>query len=290
MSDQTDTRVVAAKIGGGTTSITASATIVGFDSILYDTHGTATTGASAKWTAPVSGYYNVSAYVQFSSAVIGTGGIQTLALYKNGSFSDFLDRQNWSSVTLQLSLSGSCSIYLNGGDYIDIRATNNTTTSLDGNCYMVLERSSGPSAIAASESVNIKYYDNAGTTINSSNNTKPFATKAYDSHGSFVGSTGIFTAPISGKYHYDVNHMSSSTLAASDQWFMYAYKNSSAIVGADVKAGTGAANTYNAVRLSGDIDLLAGETLQFNSHTGAATLTLTATAGYNQVSIHRVGN
>lgn len=132
---------VIAKLGGATTSITSSATIVGFSSAQLETYsGSLTTGASAKFTAPISGYYAVSAFVQFSSATIGAGGIQTLSLYKNGSSFDILDRQNWSSVTIQLSLSGSTLIYLNAGDYIDIRSTNNTTTTLDGNAYFSIEK------------------------------------------------------------------------------------------------------------------------------------------------------
>lgn len=131
---------IVAKLGGSTTSITSSTTLVEFTSAQYDTAGALTTGASSRFTAPVSGYYDASAFIQFNSVSIGVGGIQTLVLYKNGSNFDILDRQNWSSSTLQLSLSGSTLVYLLAGEYIDLRSTNNTTTSIDGNAYLTIKR------------------------------------------------------------------------------------------------------------------------------------------------------
>lgn len=131
---------IIAKLGGSTTSVTSSVTLVEFYSAQYDTSGSLTTGASSRFTAPVTSYYSISAFIQFSGVAIGSGGIQTLSLYKNGSSFDILDRQNWSSSTLQLSLSGSTLVLLIAGEYIDLRSTNNTTTSIDGNAYLNIMR------------------------------------------------------------------------------------------------------------------------------------------------------
>ncbi len=288
-SDQTDTRVVTARAyrSGNQSVSTAAETDIVFNATSFDDVNGFNTSTGV-YTVQVPGKYRVKTSLYISSAA---SEVFTIAIYKTGA----QVAQRFFTATNDAMIEVGDVINCVTGDTIKstIDSTADTSYIIIGSSvanFTTIERISGPSAIAATESITVKAYDAAGTTINSSNNTKPFATEVYDSHGTFDSSTGIFTAPISGKYHFDVNHISSSTLAASDQWFMLAYKNASTIVAADVKAGTGAANTYNAVRVSGSIDLLAGETLQFNSYTGAATLTLTSTSGYNQLSIHRVGN
>ena len=297
-SDQTDTRVVAAQATGfdNVTVGNGATERLTFTTVGIDTHGSVD-ASNERINIIVPGNYtaNANVYIQSYTPSTAASSIQC-KIRVNGGTSYIIGAagpNGTSAGARQLNCSALIPVPLKSGDYVELLVSQDTGasfTTLGGLTTFDIIRLSGPSAIAASESITVKAYDTAGTTINSSNNTKPFATEVYDSHGAFDGSTGIFTAPISGKYHFDVNHISSSTLAASDQWFMLAYKNASTIVAADVKAGTGAANTYNAVRVSGSIDLLAEETLQFNSHTGAATLTLTSTSGYNQLSIHRVGN
>jgi hypothetical protein len=53
-----------------------------FDTVVYDPNGNLTTGAGAKYTVPVDGYYACSS----SISIQATAGSQTLALslYKNG--------------------------------------------------------------------------------------------------------------------------------------------------------------------------------------------------------------
>lgn len=299
-SDQTDTRVVAAKakLSANQTGVSPNNSYVkiNFNSVTasscFDTHGAYDTSAY-RYNVPVSGKYRLDGLILIANTNV-LNNRYLVTIRKNG-YDVFRGDEKTQAANTYVSLLFSGLVDVVVDDYLEVyiygvgdNSASNLIITTDS--HLNVSRISGPSAIAASESITVKAYDTAGTTINSSNNTKPFATEVYDSHGAFDGSTGIFTAPISGKYHFDVNHISSSTLAASDQWFMLAYKNASTIVAADVKAGTGAANTYNAVRVSGSIDLLAEETLQFNSYTGAATLTLTSTSGYNQLSIHRVGN
>ena len=285
-SDNADTRVLAGAISTSTpfgANSTPTYSTSGWG-VSLDTHG-GFNASLAKYTVPVEGIYRLNLFASMSSV---SGNI--LPTYRiNGGSSQFFGTGIGSGAGTD-RVGGSILLgKLTAGSTIEATIYASVASTVGFLTWQV-ERVTGPSAIAASETVAIKYYDNAATTINTSNNTKPFATKVYDTHNAFVGSTGIFTAPISGKYAFSVKHISSTTLAANDQWNLFAYKNAASIVATDVKAGTGATNTFNSVHITGDIDLLAGETLQFNSHTDLGTLSLTATSGYNQVSIHRVGN
>lgn len=294
MSDSADTRVLQAKLGGSTTSITGSATLVQFDAAQYDSHGLLTTGASSRFTASMPGFYNVNAFIQFNPAAIGSGGIQTLLLYKNGSSFDILDRQNWSSVTVQVALSGSTKVYLVAGDYIDLRATNNTTTSIDGNAYMTVERATGPSAIAASESINARYTTNAAQPISTATNTIiDFEDVSHDSHGAVTtGTSWNFTAPISGVYNAKATVTSTATgnFTGTEYFELKLYKNGNFYSSKYVSNFTGSSVQIGATH-DDDIKLLAGDYIDFRVYqTSGASLPLETTAGYNFVSIKRTGN
>jgi hypothetical protein len=182
----------------------SAVSLIDFNIVDVDTHGAITTGASWKFTAPISGYYKISCVVQSAS----TANPQTtfIKVYKNGSYTNIrLAAAPVAGSTIPY-LSGSTSgLFLNAGDYIDIRggttdpSVQNISTAADS-ANVAIERLSGPSAIAASETVAAKFWASANGT---SNSTTPinFDSKVYDSHGSVTtGASWKFTAPISGKY------------------------------------------------------------------------------------------
>jgi len=297
-SDSAEGRIVAARYNttSANTCNTGVTTIIDFDNKVFDTHGAVTTGAGTwKYTAKVPGYYRVSSMILFNDTTnfSGTAEAAEYFLYKNGSlYGNLTARRPYASEQYP-SLSGTMLIQLDAGDYFDLRVNQGSGANLalfgaSQYQWVDVERISGNQQIAASESVNIKYTDTAGTSITSSIAAKPFATKAYDSHNAFDGTT--FTAPISGKYHFAASQSSGSSLGATDQWAIEVKKNTSTVVAGYVIAGTASSNTNNSVMVTGDVDLLAGETLAIYAYTAAATLTLTSSAGYNQISIHRVGN
>lgn len=102
-------------------------TIVDFATNVHDTTSNVTTGASWKYTANHSGYYRVHAKITFSNTSFTTGQIAALVLYKNGSLEDYLDyREANATNTTFYSPAGSTTLYLTKGDYIDIRAYQDT--------------------------------------------------------------------------------------------------------------------------------------------------------------------
>jgi hypothetical protein len=130
------TETVAARYDTTGTGNFANATIVNYDNKVYDTHGAVTTGASWKFTAPVSGIYTVTASFASSSTAETAGDIIGLQLYKNGSADNYVATQYiQATATSRRNANGSTDIRLAAGDYIDIRASLSLTNtlSLSGN-------------------------------------------------------------------------------------------------------------------------------------------------------------
>jgi hypothetical protein len=101
-----------------------SATIVDFEDKVMDTHNAVTTGASWKFTAPRTGFYTIKAYIAASSGAWTAGQNFYTDLYKSTVNSYRIDtRKLETSVTTEVSSSGSISLYLLQGEYIDLRTT-----------------------------------------------------------------------------------------------------------------------------------------------------------------------
>jgi hypothetical protein len=134
-----------------------------------------------------------------------TGGT-FLYLYKNGSsvsYSVVTQNQSVNGVLAQPQLNDS--IDLIAGDYIDFRVAHANAGSLtihnDASVNFVnIERISGPSALAATETIAAIYEMNANQSIpNSTETTITWDTKVRDTHGT-MNASGIFTVPAAGIY------------------------------------------------------------------------------------------
>lgn len=99
-------------------SSTSSDSIINFNTSIFDTHSAVTTGASWKFTAPRTGNYEISGF-------LNTGALNTyVTLYKNNAlYHGLLGYINSDGVTA-LSLS----LPLTAGDYIDVRASSASIT------------------------------------------------------------------------------------------------------------------------------------------------------------------
>lgn len=121
--------------------------IVDFGTKVYDSHGAVTTGASWKFTAPISGKYSVRAACHFTNANWGAASLQTLRVFKNGSSDDYIYWQEIqaSMTSRQTSVRGSTTVQLNAGEYIDVRISQNDSgsrslSSATNDNYVVIER------------------------------------------------------------------------------------------------------------------------------------------------------
>lgn len=306
VSSAAETRLVAARYSTNTANAIADSTdvIVDFEDLSKDTHAAVTTGASWKFTAPVPGMYSVKAGIQLASATgWAEGEILTIFLYKNGSKVSRLGRtivQATPAGSIPVSVVGADDIYLNAGDYIDVRARHNNGASINLNGtaednFVAISRHSGPSQIAASESVLARSTSSTGFSI--PNNTETilgFDAVTYDTHSAVTtGASWKFTAPMSGKYFFNISCKINGTAdwEEGEEAFLSLYKNGSRYnyMANYTHAKTGVRN----VQLDGHdvISLNAGDYIQVYIFQNAdASQTLASDAKQNWINIIRIGN
>ena len=283
LSSETDTRVVAAYAYGTPAAYSANASII-FPTVNGDTHGAYST-STGRYTVPVSGWYQVSA------ATISNNYPYNLYVSKNGGGSTGTTAFSLgNTVSAVNSASGSTLVYAVAGDLLDIRQSTSSATVGVGNVSFA--RLSGPSQIAATESVSLRYTNTAGTSIpNTGENKVAFATKDYDSHNAWV--TDTFTAPMSGKYRVSANLVYASSLyATSNDTYVVIYKNGTAHSYGPFFNVMAALTLSMGCNVTASVSCVAGDTIDirtFNNRTAGATL-LSTTAGLNHVEIERIGN
>lgn len=132
--------------GAGATVTNNTTTLIDFGSKDFDTHGAVTTGASWKFTAPISGKYRVSSYVLWSSASFTSGNHTSLQLFKNGSGVQFFGKiYIEATATVSPAVWGTTIANLVAGDYIDVRIDQDSggsrsLTSSATACWIEIER------------------------------------------------------------------------------------------------------------------------------------------------------
>jgi hypothetical protein len=303
-SDQTDTRVVAASYQRSTSqSITvATDTVVVYDTKRIDTHAAMNT-SNGRFYAPVSGFYRISASVFYNSFTPAAGNPLQLRFRKRdiaGSVIEDLYKDNFTAnaaVGQEIALRSASQFFCNAGEQLEVvlwQNTSATRTTIANINFVEIERLSGPSAIAASESISAIYQTSAGQSIPHNTATViVFGTKVHDSHSAMNASTGVFTCPISGEYQISggIYFSTAITATATDIQFI-ATKNGSYYLGVNhTKSGTANAplTTSGTIRVRCNAgDTLSVSVLQANSASSAQTLLTNAT--FNWVSISRVGN
>lgn len=277
VSNDTDTRIVDFRGTQTSEALTANTTNITFTTV-KDSHGAWSTNI---YTVQVAGDYVVG----INGFTSTSGG--TLGVYRNGTLYQAL-------VSISSSARGNGTTLVTGcvpGDTISFRLDASLTLQ---SASAFINRLSGPSVVAATESVNMKYANTAGTSIaNSGEVAVPFATKVFDSHNAFDGTTGIYTFPVSGKFR----------VTATCTFTAQTYAVGNSIVGMFYK--NGAIDTYGAITsIQAAVSLTAGgtastlltanagDTCQFrltNTRTAGAT-TLNTTPGLNHIEIERIGN
>ncbi len=274
MSNETDTRVVSAVLSSGTATLTSSYSDVSFTAS-RDTHGAF--NGTTTYTIPVPGYYKFAVQTRFSSsgAITATNAIG-LQLLKNGSAAKTVNDAFLATTAQWVNLV--YEEYFLAGDTIKLQAKNqNASPTFDVAPQLYIEKLTGPSAIAATETVAAKYTGSVNAAISS---TQPiqWGTKEFDTHNAVTtGTNWKFTAPISGIY--EVKACASSTTGTGVNTFIY--KNGT--ITNTIMLAINATTNSNG---SGLIKLLAGEYIDIRPGTSLTANAVTEA----HVSIIRVGN
>lgn len=292
MSNDTDTRVVAARIYASTTSIpnTGVLTLIQMSTVSHDTHGATSTGASTRFTAPVTGYYRVAAMAEWGAAV--SGGLSSLEIYKNGSsVSQIFIRTG--AYTQYDTMQGADTIQMNAGDYVNIYARQGGSGSVSlAGAQMAVERVSGPSVVASADTVAAHYTftgtatgvpNNSNTTIST---TYATYTKTSDTHSAF--SSGVYTFPISGLYQVTACSTSQPNATGLRSTLLQQAGSSGALMTANYMPN--GSNTLPQP-VTGLFRALAGDTVSIqNYQSSGGTLGVSPNAYQNWFSVIRVGN
>jgi len=290
MSNDTDTRVVAFAAVSVTATVTSSYSDLSWTTVNNDTHGAY---SSPTYTIPVSGFYDFSGQVFVSATTIAAGNNFTIGLLNNTSSSTLRETEyvyegtNTTNQAIQFNYK---SIFLNAGTAIKMQIKSNTTspviTASATENFWSVNRQSGPSVVAATESVNARYY-NTATSISGSLTTISWTTKDFDSHNAM--SSGTYTIPVSGKYQVNaVVAFTAASSAAGNAIDFQIQKNSTSVSEiAPVYQGT---QVGLPVFLSDEISCVAGDTLRVQVSSGATTPSITSSNTKNFISISRTGN
>jgi hypothetical protein len=274
ISSDTDTRVVAAAANTlSSTTLPANAALL-FNTTTVDTHGAITTGAGYKYTVPVSGNYRISC--SFPPITAGSGSLYAA---KNGSFT-FTAQNFITSASTSHGGGGSIVLPLVSGDTIQF-SFNSAATASSVNANFAIERLSGPSVVAASETVAASYWLSASFAAST---TVPinFDSKEYDSHNAVTTSATAwkFTAPISGLYTIKTKaNITTVTTVISN-----IYKN-----GAILK-GIGFSPNGQLSYGSMDVRLNAGDYIDIRPDVSISYAGTTLAGNSSQINIVRVGN
>lgn len=238
MSDSADTRVVAFRAtASGSTTIAASSTPtkLAYNTVITDSHGAFDT-TNNRFTAPVAGWYRFSASMRYDSLAWTQASRLDMRLYKNGSNLSYLDSYliSYTGTYYPGAITGSTQIYLNAGDYVEVflinpeAGTRATLTDSSIN-WFTGERISGPSAIAATETI-AAYYTGTptGTLAGGAYNTTTFPTKGTDTHSAYSG--GTYTIPATGTYSISAGFsISGATVTSGNYVGIMIAKNGSGI-------------------------------------------------------------
>lgn len=277
MSNDASQRVVEAAYYRSSTASNTANTQINFDTLMYDTHGAVTTGASWKFTAPVSGYYDVKCVSSTNNTAY------SLRVYKNGSANQVITGVPNTSA---FQTFGSSKISLTAGDTIDLR--NDTTSNIVGGtpstgaAIVWISLDQGPTALAVADSIAAKYYVSSSSAPGADTQFN-FDTKIYDTVGAVTtGASWKFTAPIAGKYSVRITVDQGSATNGT----IKLYKNSTADT--VLLSLTGGAS---GVFFSGstDISLLAGDFIDTRPG-GTSTINGGTAPFLSTISIARIGN
>ncbi len=277
-SGKNEGRIVAANASGTTTGGSGAASIIIMGTAADDTHGAYST-STGRYTAPVSGWYRATAYLNGSNSVV-------IAIYVNG-----VSSKNIFNTASGIG-SGSGVVKVNAGDIIDLR-TSASIGAWGAGSTMTFEQITGPGTGSRDEAVYARYNGTTGTTVGTSAAAIVFNSKDYDSHNAYNSTTGIFTCPLSRKYRVSGSSQITLNSSVNSGILFLLYKNGALNMRLDYKsAWVNATNVGVVMQGNTSVNCNAGETLAIYGQrdAGATANAWDTSTTSNQISIESVNN
>jgi hypothetical protein len=251
--------------------------------------------SSSTFTAPETGNYSLSARVSISS-------INVLA---NRYFLSFIDQagaeisrgettQPPSATSTGFSISDN-NVVLEKGQTVRVYlfgAGNNSINTLTANGGAALtsfqgHKLSSPQTLAGSETVGASYTTNAGQAITSTQTTVKYGTKKIDTHNAYNTTTGLYTAPTSGRYLVVCRMSKAATVLSVSQLF---YLTITSSTGESLRSfDHGGGSQYASLPSVGEVYLARGESVGCYASTDL-NFNLNTAATDNFFMIERIGN
>jgi methionine-rich copper-binding protein CopC len=300
MSNDTDTRVVAARMTGATATITGSYSDVTWTTVANDTHGAM---GAISYTVPVTGYYDIMGAVDIGATSLSAAGgffigLNTGSVILENKFIFDLNVPENESLDFIYG-----SVFFNAGATfkLQIKTTGTVGTPVINSSattnFLAIKRLSGPSVVAASESVVARYTfvgsatitNNSLSTLTSTNAT---LTKVKDSHSAMTTSGTItYTVPVAGTYRVSMRAAiapASSTTGAMQNSIVQA---GSASLTSTATTGFAQANATVNPEVTDLFNCIAGDTITFSVYqNNGSNIAISSSAAMNSISIERVGN
>lgn len=299
MSDSADTRVVAfeGRLSGTQTLATTAETTIQFNTVQADTHA-GLNASTYTYTIPTSGYYDLSASIQTNGDLLD---YHVIRIKVNGSTRRSMARTL--TATEVVNSVYALNVYCNAGDTV----TATTNTSADSsynivtgpNTALTVKKLSGPSSIAASETVAVRAHRNGSTQTGVNPNNSPVkitlnsvASPGFDSHAAFDTTNNRYIIQTAGKYAVNASIWSQATNVLNNRYILMIYKNGSEnIRGQDYVPP--AATAFGIVG-SGIINCVSGDYIELYlygvGNNSASTLTISGSAAETAIHITRIGN
>lgn len=272
MSNDTDTRVVAAKIiqtasQSITNNVVAKATNMSPE---FDRCGLWNSSLQ-RLVIQSPGTYRVTAACPSLS---GSGDRLSAMIYKNGALA-----LHWyipGTAVGAANPTGSGLMELIAGDYLElyvgIEGASRSTNPGTGNFYLAVERLSGPSAIAASENIALAVGSSSGQVIPSGvETTILYNVIKKDSHGSYNPSTGIWTCATPGFYYFFSSASFGTAVSDTNSWTLQIQRNGAVLYYQTINKQTAAFAAIIALVTGGGEQLLVGDQIRVRASQDTGT-------------------
>jgi len=184
-ADAQESRVVAMTTSGDAPNAVTAGDPIIWPSTKFDTHGAYNT-TTGLYTCPVAGFYNVSGAVGTASPA---ASIQVTQNATDQNFSGQTDSNGEGTFSEVLKCIA--------GDTINLEFSQNNV-NVGATSTMAIFRLSGPTAIAASETIAANFSGDDGSIGAAAILILPDTN--FDTHGAYNAATGVYTVPIGGIY------------------------------------------------------------------------------------------